>query len=160
MRSVRISTAGCPSDYSRGLLPIIAQSLGYKLDWVKPNQADLLIMGPFMNFHAKKLKWWPKPLRPAAQTLFNSFSSRRDLPLRVFHSAENLRHDTIPADYSISFDLNINSPTHFRLPYWMEMINWSHEGIVGNQNPRYGQLMTNRVLSMSFLSWVGCLVDG
>jgi hypothetical protein len=142
MRSVRISTAGCPSDYSQGLLPIIAQSLGYKLDWVKPNQADLLIMGPFMNFHAKKLKWCPKPLRPAAQTLFNSFSSRRDLPLRVFHSAENLRHDTIPADYSISFDLNINSPTHFRLPYWMEMINWSHEGIVGNQNPRYGQLMT------------------
>lgn len=142
MRSVRISTAGCPSDYSQGLLPIIAQSLGYKLDWVKPNQADLLIMGPFMNFHAKTLKWWPKPLRPAAQTLFNSFSSRRDLPLRVFHSAENLRHDTIPADYSISFDLNINSPTHFRLPYWMEMINWSHEGIVGNQNPRYGQLMT------------------
>jgi hypothetical protein len=53
-----------------------------------------------------------------------------------------LRHDTVSADYSISFDLNIVSERHFRLPYWMEMINWSHEGILGNQNPRYGQLMS------------------
>ena len=68
--------------------------------------------------------------------------SRANSPLRVFHSAENLRHDTVPAEYSISFDLNISSEQHFRLPYWMEMIDWSHEGIAGNQNPRYGKLMS------------------
>ena len=141
MRSVRISTTGCPSDYSHGLLPIIAQSLGYQLDWVKPSQADLLILGPFIKLDAKKLKWCPKLLRPMVQSALDLAPSRAAGPLRVFHSAENLRHDTVQADYSISFDLNINSENHFRFPYWMEMIDWSHEGIVGNQNPRYGQLM-------------------
>lgn len=142
MRSVRISTAGCPSDYSQGLLPIIAQSLGYQLDWVNPNQADLLILGPFIKPDSKKLKWCPKPLRPAVNSILNLNPSRANSPLRVFHSAENLRHDTVPAEYSISFDLNISSEQHFRLPYWMEMIDWSHEGIVGNKNPRYGKLMS------------------
>jgi hypothetical protein len=141
MRSVRISTAGCPSDYSHGLLPIIAQSLGYQLDWVKPSQADLLILGPFMRPGAKKLKWCPKPLRSSLQSALNWMPLRASAPLKLFHSAENLRHDTIPADYSISFDLNISSANHFRLPYWMEMIDWSHEGVVGNENLRYGQLM-------------------
>jgi len=142
MRSVRISTAGCPSDYSHGLFPIIAQSLGYQLDWVTPNQADLLILGPFIKPDSKKLKWCPKPLRPVVNSILNLSPANKIPPLRVFHSAENLRHDTVPADYSISFDLNISSKQHFRLPYWMEMIDWSHEGIIGNQNPRYGKLMT------------------
>lgn len=141
MKSLRISTAGCPSDYSHGLLPIIAQSLGYKLNWVKPNEADLLILGPFLKQDGKKMRWCPKPLRPSVKAALDLLPFRSQAPLRVFHSAENLRHDTISADYSISYDLNIASPTHFRLPYWMEVIDWSHEGLVGNQNPRYGQLM-------------------
>ncbi|MBU3546657.1 hypothetical protein ICN23_05600 [Polynucleobacter sp. MWH-Jannik1A5] len=141
MRSVRISTAGCPSDYSQGLLPIIAQSLGYQLDWVTPNQADLLILGPFIKPDSKRLKWCPKSLRPAVNSVLNLAPANKISPLRVFHSAENLRHDTVPADYSISFDLNISSEQHFRLPYWMEMIDWSHEGIIGNLNPRYGKLI-------------------
>jgi hypothetical protein len=142
MRTVRISTAGCPSDYSQGLLPIIAQSLGYRLDWVKPNQADLLILGPFTKLDSKKLKWCPKLLRPTVNSALSLTSSRTYSPLRVFHSAENLRHDAVSAEFSISFDLNISSGHHFRLPYWMEMIDWSHEGIAGNQNLRYGKLMS------------------
>ncbi len=141
MRSLRISTAGCPSDYSHGLLPIIAQSLGYKLNWVKPNESDLLILGPFLKQDDKKMRWCPKPLRSSVKVALDLLPSRSHAPLRVFHSAENLRHDIFPADYSISYDLNIHSPAHFRLPYWMEVIDWSHEGIVGNQNPRYGQLL-------------------
>ncbi len=147
MRSVRISTIGCPSDYSQSLLPIIAQSLGYRLDWVTPNQADLLILGPFIKPDSKRLKWCPKPLRPLVDSALNLAPAKKNTALRVFHSAENLRHDVIPADYSISFDLNISSKQHFRLPYWMEMIDWSHEGIIGNQNPRYGKLMgINRLM--------------
>ena len=142
MRSLRISTAGCPSDYSHGLFPIIAQSLGYQLIWVSPSQADLVILGPFIKPNSKKLKWCPKALRPMVSSILDLTPTRQESPLRVFHSAENLRHDFVPAEYSISFDLNIASPTHFRLPYWMEMIDWSHEGITGNQNPRYGQLMS------------------
>lgn len=142
MKSVRISTAGCPSDYPDGLLPIIAHSLGYKLIWVKPKEADLVILGPFLKADDKKMRWCPKPLRQTIYSVLKALESRAVTPLRVFHSAENLRFDTVQADYSISFDLNISSPYHFRLPYWMEMIDWSHEGIRGNQNPRYGRLMS------------------
>nr|WP_255532916.1 glycosyltransferase family 10 [Polynucleobacter sp. CS-Odin-A6] len=61
--------------------------------------------------------------------------------MTLFHTGENLRHDHIKTDYSISHDLNIQSDKHLRLPYWMEMIDWSHEGLMGNINPRYGQLL-------------------
>jgi hypothetical protein len=136
-----MSTAGCPSDYASSLLPIIAQSLGYQIEWVSPSQSDMLILGPFFKEAEKKLRWCPRPLRPALESALQHLPSRSSGPLRVFHGAENLRHDSIPADYSISFDLNIAASTHFRLPYWMEMIDWSHEGIYGNQNPRYGRLL-------------------
>ena len=65
MRSVRFSTIGCPSDYKTSLFSIIAQSLGYQIDWVKPNCSDILIMGPFANPHPKKYRWCPRPLRQA-----------------------------------------------------------------------------------------------
>lgn len=141
MKTVRIATIGCPSDYSNGLLPIAIKSLGFKIDWVQPKHADLVIYGPFFKLDSKKLKWCPKPLRAQAQSLAALFPDTAQQALKLFHTAENVRHDTIPADYSISFDLNISSPKHFRLPYWMEMIDWAHEGLSGNENPRFGSLM-------------------
>jgi hypothetical protein len=145
MRSVRIATIGSPSDYRQSLLPIIAQSLGFEINWVRPQESNLVILGPFANIKPKSLSWCPKPLRPTIkslkQLLTEALGSRKSTPLTLFQSAENIRHDVYRADYSISFDLNIQSTTHFRLPYWMEMIDWSHEGVIGNQNPRYGQLL-------------------
>lgn len=145
MRSVRIATIGSPSDYRQSLLPIIAQSLGFEINWVRPQDSNLVIFGPFANHKPKSLSWCPKPLRPAVkplkEMLVEALGSRKSAPLTLFQTAENIRHDVHKADYSISFDLNIKSSTHFRLPYWMEMIDWSHEGVVGNQNPRYGQLL-------------------
>jgi hypothetical protein len=144
MRSVRIATIGSPSDYRQSLFPIIAQSLGFKINWVRPQDSNLVIFGPFANPEPKPLRWCPKPLRPTIQPLKELLIEAigpRATPLTLFQSAENIRHDVHKADYSISFDLNIQSSTHFRLPYWMEMIDWSHEGVIGNQNPRYGQLL-------------------
>jgi hypothetical protein len=48
----------------------------------------------------------------------------------------------VAADYAISFDLSVRNSKHFRMPYWMEMVDWSHEGVHGNQNPRFGQLLS------------------
>lgn len=145
MRSVRIATIGSPSDYRQSLLPIIAQSLGFEINWVRPQDSNLVIFGPFANPNPKSLGWCPKPLRPAVKPLqdllVEALRTRKSAPLTLFQSAENIRHDFHKVDYSISFDLNIESSTHFRLPYWMEMLDWSHEGIIGNQNPRYGQLL-------------------
>jgi hypothetical protein len=145
MRIVRIATVGSPSDYRQSLLPIIAQSLGFKINWVRPQDSNLVIFGPFANSKPKSLGWCPKILRPALkplkEMLTEAIGPRKLAPLTLFQSAENIRYDIHKTDYSISFDLNIKSSAHFRLPYWMEMIDWSHEGVIGNKNPRYGPLL-------------------
>jgi hypothetical protein len=159
MRSVRIATIGAPDDYRGSLLPIIAQSAGYSIDWTTPHKADLVVYGPFANPNPKPFRWAPRLLRPkialTRDYLTRIMAQRKTAPLRLFHSAENTRHDFCNADYAISYDLNVQASTHFRLPYWMEMLDWSHEGITGNLNPRYGPLMTisrlTNALGNSFL---------
>lgn len=141
MKKIRISTIGCAEDYKNSILPIICSTLGYELNWVNPNNCDILVIGPFTNPNPKKLSWCPRKLRPAIRPLVRMLEGRRIQPLKIFHTAENIRHDIHKVDYSISFDLNIHSNKHFRFPYWMEMIDWTHEGVIGNQNPRYGQLL-------------------
>lgn len=144
MSTIRIATLGLPSDYRSSLLPHLIGSMGYAITWTASSDADLLILGSFVDPNPKKLRWCPKPLRPLiapVHELIKQSIEKRYAPLKLFHTAENVRHDYWQADYSISFDLAIESGNHFRLPYWMEMIDWSHEGVVGHQNPRYGELL-------------------
>ena len=145
MTAIRVSTIGAPGDYKSGLIPAICKSLGYQIQWVKPKDCELLIIGPFENMGKKKLGWCPKPLRPLVgniqKTLETQLGHRRSRPLTLFQTGENIRPDHIEADYSISFDLGISDSNHFRAPYWMEMVDWSSEGVTGNQNPRYGRLL-------------------
>jgi hypothetical protein len=142
MKNIRISTQGTPHDYRASLLPLVIQHLGYHIDWVQPAKADLRILGPFLETK-KKYSWCPKPLRPIASAIGGSISSgnTQSSAVTLFHTQENVRHDFIKADFSISFDLGVESHTHFRLPYWMEMIDWADEGLTGNLNPRYGDLL-------------------
>jgi len=142
MNLIKIAAEGVPHDYQASLLPIVIQSMGYQIDWVSSDKADLLILGPFCKQNQKPLRWCPKPLRPLLTKSIESLSSnRKQGPLKLFHTQENERHDYVEADYSISFDLGVQSERHFRLPYWMEMLDWSHEGISSNTNPRYGDLL-------------------
>ena len=145
MTVIRVSTTAVPGDYKSGLIPAICKSLGYQIQWVKPKDCDLLIIGPFQNMGKKKFGWCPKPLRPligtVQQALEAQLNQRSSRPLTLFQTGENIRPDHIKADYSISFDLGISDPKHFRAPYWMEMVDWSGEGVTGNQNPRYGRLL-------------------
>ena len=145
MSKIRIATLGLPSDYRSSLLPHLIESMGYAITWTAPSDSDLLILGSFVDPNPKRLRWCPKPLRPLVapvNDLINQSIGRRGhAPLRLFQTAENVRHDYWQADYSISFDLAIESNHHFRLPYWIEMIDWSHEGVVGHRNPRYGELL-------------------
>lgn len=142
---LRIATLGTPSDFKDSLLPCVIRSSGIHLEWVKPAESDIVILGSFYQ-ELKRYRWIPKPLRPAPSAegdfLWQHLGSRRTKPLTVFLTGENIRHNVFPTDYSISFDLTVNTPSHFRLPYWMEMVDWSHEGIKGNTNPRYGSLLS------------------
>lgn len=142
MKSIHIALLGTQHDYAQGLFPLIAKSLGYSIIWTNYAKADLVIFGAFYKPNAKPYRWLPKPLRSSALSLENQLSSRKNKPLTLFHTCESLRHDIFQTDYSISFDLGVENPTHLRLPYWIELVDWSHEGIVGNTNPRYGSLLS------------------
>jgi hypothetical protein len=145
MKKIRITSKGAPSDYRHSLVPLIIANLGYQIDWVDSGSADLEIIGPFVSRQAKKMRWVPKPLRkmllPITDAASVRIASRQYSPLRLFQTGENLRHDHVIADYAISHDLGVMSDRHFRFPYWMEMVDWSHEGLHGNCNPRFGALL-------------------
>lgn len=146
MKAIKISLAGAPHDYQQSLLPLIICNLGYRIQWVKPALSDLQIRGAFFRQDKKRYRWLPRSVRPFASTLELALKGdlklRSNPPLTLFHTAENIRHDAVVSDYSISFDLSVQNNRHFRFPYWMEMVDWSHEGLLGNQNPRFGQLLS------------------
>jgi hypothetical protein len=144
VKFIKIACLGVAKDFQESLIPTVIRSLGYSVHWTNPADCDLLIYGPF--FEEKKVKnWTPKPLRPFLNQIStnrnNQLVKNHHRPLRLFITGENVRHDFQNCDFSISFDLGISSRQHFRMPYWMEMIDWSKEGIIGNQNPRFGRLL-------------------
>lgn len=150
MTAIRVAAVGVPSDYKTSLVPAICQSLGYQIEWVEPKKCDLMIIGSFHNLGKKKLALCPKPLRPLITNLsdrMKSIIASHKQPLIIFQTGENLRHDFVLNDYALTFDLGISSPHHYRMPYWMEVADWSGEGVIGNTNPRYGRLLDiNRLL--------------
>lgn len=143
-KRIQIATAGVASDYKNSLLPRIVTHLGYEVVWTLASSADLIIYGPF---HKQKnpTRWIPKPLRP----MFAEFRKREPVKtkaLTLFQTGENLRHDHLNTDFSLSFDLAMDDLNHLRFPYWMEVVDWSHEGISGGQNPRFGSLISHHRL--------------
>ena len=139
-RTLRIHTIGVADDYPQSLVPLVLKSLGYLIEWTDSNRADIAIYGPFQKSEQQRFRWVPKPLRPMARKWAES-SLRKYPPIRLFQTAENLRHNHVPCDFSIGFDLLPGQAQHYRLPYWMEQVDWSHEGVTGNQNPRFGELL-------------------
>jgi hypothetical protein len=144
LKPIKIATLGVAKDFRESLIPATIRSLGYSPVWSAPLNCELLIYGPF--FEEKKVRHWvPKPLRPLFELKTGSSQgqkiSRVNQPLSLLITGENVRHDFQNCDYSISFDLGISNPHHFRMPYWMEMVDWAKEGVTGNQNPRFGRLL-------------------
>jgi len=159
MKQLKLSAIGQYCTYkNESLLPLLISSLGYNIVWVDPNKCDILIIGKPMS----PMKWFLKKgtsviLPDQYHTFINKhIDSRHYKPLTLFHTSENLRHDSVKTDYSISFDFSEDQSRHFRFPYWMEMVDWSHEGLQGNTNKRFGKLLSitrmMQPLGKSFLS--------
>jgi hypothetical protein len=152
MKTIKIALLGTPHDYKDGIVPLMIQQLGYEIKWVKPGEANLVIYGPFYPKNQKPYRWLPKPLRSipvkVSSALTQASSKRKTPPLTLFHTCESQRHDSLNTDYSISFDLGVKNPKHLRLPYWLELVDWSHEGIIGNVNPRYGKLLSLKQMQL------------
>jgi len=142
-KTIKLATQGVSRDFQASLFPAIVRSLGYEPVWSNVSTSDLMIVGPFL-IEKKSFNWVPKPLRPFVFNAKNGIEnnqSKRNKPPKIFITGENVRHDFQNCDFAISFDLGISSPHHFRMPYWMEVVDWSQEGVVGNINPRYGRLL-------------------
>lgn len=144
LKPIKIATLGVAKDFRESLIPAVIRSLGYAPIWGTPANCDLLIYGPFFEVRKRK-SWIPKPLRPLLSQLIDQSnpkkSDRENCPLSLFITGENVRHDFLDCDFSISFDLGIASKHHLRMPYWTEVTDWSSEGITGNTNPRFGKLL-------------------
>jgi hypothetical protein len=143
LKPIKLSAHGVAKDFETSLFPAIVRSLGYEPVWSNASDSVLMIVGPFLR-EKKAFNWVPKPLRPlivnAKNDIANDRSARNGSP-KLLITGENVRHDFQRCDYSISFDLGISNPHHIRMPYWMEMVDWSEEGVIGNQNPRFGCLL-------------------
>lgn len=139
-KTLRIAAVGVADDYAQSLVPLTLKALGYTIVWTEHRRAELVIYGPFQKPQSNRNRYIPKPLRPLVQQ-FRAREAHGHQPITLFQTGENLRHDHVAADYAISFDLAINSERHLRLPYWMEQLDWSHEGVHGMSNPRFGQLL-------------------
>jgi hypothetical protein len=141
-KKVRVAGVGLPNDYLSGLIPLLINAIGYSIEWTGKSNCDLLIVGPFLTSENRRHRWLPRPLRPAFRRLAEYLDARRSRPVTLFHTAENRRYDDIPADFAITFDLGVDSKKHLRFPYWMEFLDWAHEGVTGNTNPRFGELLS------------------
>ena len=109
-----------------------------KIKFCDSNNCDLYIYGPYFKV-SKKNKYCPKFLR---KYLISPYPWKRKLkPLTLFYSCENLRWNMYETDFSISSDLGVDDPNHFRLPYWMECLDWTHYDLHDRQNIRYGSLV-------------------
>lgn len=139
-KTIRIATIGVAEDYPQSLVPLTLQALGYKVEWTGRQYAELIIYGPFQKQQSQSARYIPKPLRPLIQR-FRAREHRSYRPITLFQTGENLRHDHVVADFTISFDLAIADDQHLRMPYWMEQIDWTHEGVHGMSNKRFGQLL-------------------
>jgi hypothetical protein len=128
-------------DYENSLPILITRKLlGAGFEVTTPSRADIVFIGQFSGRRNRGLrKYW------------NAVRHRSDIPnpsaLRIFQNYENTRPDGIDANYRITSDLGVASERHYRLPIWMESIDWSHEGIANKPNPRVSRLLTIKQLS-------------
>lgn len=130
MTTIKISSLFNFADWNSSVIFKLFNSLSKKkIEYVDPDQADILIIGPYdinsvkkrsTNFLLKKLKLQEK----FPNSDIYSFK-RNYKPLRIFFSFENFRYDSIKADYYITSDLGVSSENHLRFPSWKDYIDWS-----------------------------------
>ncbi len=103
---------------------------------VDESKADMVIIGPYT------------PYKPLYRRVIDkaTVTYRKKPKITVFHSGENRRHNTVQADYSISFDLGVESNRHFRAPNWWGSLDWSRFGINRSPSQRMRSLIDPEVL--------------
>jgi len=154
MRALKVAgvgwTPGPGWDTDHLVLAVLARVTGCPIVRSSPWRADLVLVGPFLTKVAGTVPR-PLPLAIAAEAFYLVSPAVRRLlavmqarpagrrPLLLAVTGENTRWDDEPFDFSISMDLGVTDPRHHRVPYWMQILDWSHEGIRhANRWQRFG----------------------
>ena len=124
---LKLALRGVFPGYVDSLVPAVIKTVcGGDVDIVPEAQANLVIIGPFKDkrrfFERRKKKY------------------RNKDAVYLFQTGENIRHDEIAADFSISFDLGVEDETHFRWPHWTDVVSWREHGVhYEPKNVRFGK---------------------
>jgi hypothetical protein len=91
----------------------------------------LEIIGPFSRRQSRKKRF------------IRRFLGKRTIPakLTLYHTEENTRFNAEQSDFSISSDLGVTDPNHFRMPNWWGSIDWSAFGVKNMPSPRIRRLI-------------------
>ena len=141
MNTLKVGLLGLYPGYTESFVCRLLQHLSpKKIEWVDSIYCDLLIVGPFdmkkVGRAGKRYQFWDR--HPALQRL-----TSHQRPRVLMHLSENVRPDFFPADDIITSDFCPPDGRQIRFPYWMEMLDWTTEGVdVGARNPRYGRLLS------------------
>ena len=122
---------------------LIAKLARKRIEFVKPNECDLLFIGPYgeidykkkiYNFLKKKSNLLTKLDSYYNNFVINSLNKRVYKPLKIFYCTEYLPYNLLNADFYISSSLGVSNDRHLRLPNWKEHLDWTHEGIARDNN--------------------------
>jgi len=140
MKKIKLAWINQYPGYRRSLpVRLLTQMLGDKIEFTQPGESDLLFIGPFHRRKKSRFRKWQRKYLSSKGPFCEQILERRDYkPLTVYHTGENTRHNSIATDYSISFDLSVQSEKHLRMPNWHNLLDWSSEGLENFESGRFG----------------------
>jgi hypothetical protein len=137
LKIAHIWTPGTGHILSSLIFNLIKNLSNRKVIFAEPNDADILIMGCYNieNISSRLYNNFSRRLKSAKiNKIIDRFQQstffRKYQPLKIFYTTENFRHDAVKADFSITWNLGVDSKNHLRIPPWKENIDWSNYGIV------------------------------
>ncbi len=136
-RPITVGLLGTWAAYREGFLHRLLERVSPRpIRPVASVHCDLLIMGPFGGRATRRVRE-----RLERRGVLDRLLGRHR-PCVLMHLEENVRPEFFPADYVICSDFCGVGQRQIRVPYWMEMLDWSSDGFdLGTSNRRHGRLL-------------------
>tara|TARA_Y100000591_G_C21720162_1_gene638290 strand:+ start:36 stop:1007 length:972 start_codon:yes stop_codon:yes gene_type:complete len=132
MKELNISYLWCHDNVKEFIIPKIIESyFSFKINWCKPNKAEILIVGNFRKYkkfyeYFNKKTYIQKFLKDIEFSK-NKFFKIKNKKIILFYNVENERIDNTKYDFVIGSDFNYNNTDNYmRIPTWKNYINWDH----------------------------------
>ena len=133
-KTIKIALKGVPHDYDKSLvLKIFRHRLNRNVIYTRDHNADLVIVGPF-----ERRPRFLEKINKKLTTILGGKLRGRGIP-KLYHSSEYRLVDYSQFDFVISSNSDVLHDNYFRHPYWMEAMEWSHEGVPKQENARFGE---------------------